>query len=200
MNAVTLETACISAGGSWTDSGGGWGSCRYPANNGTAISNCGANSSYTVTYEPNESIITVCSASSGGGGAVYGGCRNEVRGILEAPDTIYVCHGKNGQATFPTGACELKCSISTGLPSGPARNLPRHAVATVYVRVVDADGSPASDSYIVCFDLDEDLDTPAIYRYVSGAWIWQPASISGNKICTSASGDGSFFLGEAPSS
>lgn len=40
---------------------------------------------------------------------------------------------------------------------------------------------------------------PTIYRYVSGAWIWLPATVSGDLICANGDGYDSYFLGGTPS-
>lgn len=77
--------------------------------------------------------------------------------------------------------------------------LPNSAVATLYVRTVDAGGSPSQDTYTVCFFVNENLglNPPTIYRFVGGAWV---AVAIGNPdagvICAVESGEGAYCLGE----
>lgn len=102
--------------------------------------------------------------------------------------------GKNGTLYYNPGTCAGSCSISANLPKGAKGSLPAGTKATLYVRVVDADGNPASGGYTACFDPGK-LTSPVIYRYVSGAWVAQAVFFSGGQVCTTASGDGSFALG-----
>lgn len=96
---------------------------------------------------------------------------------------------KNGSMHFPAGTCSDKCTITPSLPAGAASSLPADVVATMYVRLGGGEGI-----YTVCFDVG-DLASPVIYRYISGAWVAQPVSISGGQVCTSANGDGAFAFG-----
>ncbi len=102
--------------------------------------------------------------------------------------------GKNGTLYYNPGTCAGSCSVSATLPKGAKSSLPGGTKATLYVRVVDANGNPASSGYTACFDPGK-LTSPVIYRYVSGAWVAQAVFFSGGQVCTSASGDGSFALG-----
>lgn len=96
---------------------------------------------------------------------------------------------KNGSIYYDAGTCAVKCTIQPNLPASSAKSLPADATSTLYVRIAGEGGG-----YATCFDIGE-LTDPVIYRYVSGTWVSQPASVSGGMICTRASGDGAFALG-----
>jgi hypothetical protein len=204
-SAATIQDDCSAGSGSWSGSDPDAGTCTYPANSAEAVSNCGADHSYTVIYAGGESVQSFCTAvsagiSSGSGGSLDepDGCRREVRGPLEERVTLALCGGHNGAAHFPIGACELKCSITAALPAGAARKLPANALDTMYVRTLDPGGTKNFDTYTVCFNTkDLGLDPPAIFRFIAG--IWTPIAI-GNPdstvVCTIGSSEGSYYLGE----
>lgn len=199
--AVTTADQCAIDGGTWSGSDPETGTCTFAANTPGAIANCGADHAATVTYNQDETIDVACSyvapaASSSGPG--YGYCGTEVRGPLEHPVTLKLCKNRNGAATFPTGACYVKCTISPGVPGPARRKIQGKSYASMYVRSVAPGGGPGNDSYVVCFNLDDlNLKTPTIYRFVAGSW--QAVAIGtaeSRVICATASGDGAFYLGQ----
>lgn len=194
------NTDCANQGGSWSGINADEGTCTYPANSTEALNFCGADQQYTITYDSDGQWTTLCTAivSSPASLMGYGGCGTEVRGPLEHRVTLALCHNRNGAATFPTGSCFIKCTISPGLPAAAARKLPGSSYATIYVRSVAPGGEAGQDSYAVCFNLDDlGLDAPTIYRFISGSW---EAVAIGNAesrvLCAAGSGDGSFYLGQ----
>jgi hypothetical protein len=201
--AATHQDDCIGNFGSWSGIDAETGTCTYAANSNWAIANCGADHIFTESFHPDESTTSGCTlyiapASSGSGPPDPGGCRSEVRGPLEKKVVLYLCHHKNGSAAFPIGACSMKCTISADLPDQAERRLPGNAAAVIYVRVVEPGGAPGSDSYTVCFSVNDlGLTPPSLYRYVGGDWV---RIAFGNEnstlLCASAAGDGAFYLGE----
>jgi hypothetical protein len=203
--AATIQDDCNAGSGSWTGPDPDAGTCTFPANSAEAVSNCGADHSYTVIYsggEPVQDFCTLVSSASAGGGsssaADPNGCRREVRGPLEERVTLALCGGHNGAAHFPIGACELKCSITAALPSGAARKLPANAIDTIYVRTLDPGGTKNFDTYTVCFNTkDLGLEPPTIYRFIAG--VWTPIAIGNSDstvVCAGGSSEGSYYLGE----
>lgn len=202
--AATVEDFCVAGSGSWSGSSPDAGTCVYPANTAEAISNCGADQSYTIIYFSDESTQSFCTAvsagSSGGSSSASDpdGCRREVRGPLEERVTLALCGGHNGAAHFPVGACELKCSITASLPAGAARKLPANAIDTMYVRTLDPGGTKSFDTYTVCFNTkDLGLNPPTIYRFIAG--IWTPVAIgqaTSTAVCALGASEGSYYLGE----
>lgn len=204
VDAATQEDVCVGNFGSWSGVDADFGTCTYAANSNWAIANCSSSiHTFTETFLSDESYTSTCTlvaaASSASGSApAPGGCKSEVRGPLEKKALLYLCHHKNGSATFPIGACALKCLISADLPDQAERKMPGNAAAVIYVRVVAPGGVPGNDSYTVCFYVgDLDLDPPSIYRYVGGEWVLVTYGNQANTmVCASAMGDGAFYLGE----
>jgi hypothetical protein len=204
--AVTTADQCAIDGGTWLDVDPNIGTCSFSAGSSTAISHCGNDHSYSVTYNQDETTDELCTyvappaapATGSSGGPGYGYCGNEVRGPLEHPVTLWLCKNRNGSATFPTGACYIKCTISSGLPAPARRKIKSHIYASIYVRSIAPGGEPGTDSYVVCFNLgDLNLKTPTIYRYVSGSWVAVAIGTAESKVlCASASADGAFYLGQ----
>jgi hypothetical protein len=204
--AATIQDDCNAGSGSWSGADPDAGTCTFPANSAEAVSNCGADHSYTVIYSGGESVQDFCTAvssSSASGGvsssaAEPDGCRREVRGPLEERVTLALCGGHNGAAHFPIGACELKCSITAALPSGAARKLPNNALDTIYVRTFDPGSVKNFDTYTVCFNTkDLGLNPPTIYRFIAG--IWTPITIGNSDssvVCAVGSSEGAYYLGE----
>ncbi|MEX2162340.1 MAG: hypothetical protein WD751_10565 [Anaerolineales bacterium] len=205
-NAATPADDCVANFGTWAGATSDDGTCTYAANSNFAISHCGADYTYTETFDASEeTVATACtlvvmSTFASPQATGYGGCGNEVRGPLPQPIKISLCNGKNGTVTFPIGACELKCTITSRLPAAAARKLPGSAEATIYVRVVDAGGTPGDDSYTVCFSLGGlGSDPPAIYRFISGKWTLLAIGNSESQfICARGAADGAYYLGEPP--
>lgn len=196
---AAIEDDCLAGGGSWAGPGANDGTCTYPANSAEAISNCGIDSIYTVTYNSNtEEITPACTSVASTGAGDVGGCRSEVRGPLEEAVALALCHGKNGSAAFAIGSCWIKCVISPGLPGPAARKLPGNAEAAIYVRVITPNGDASLFSYTVCFFVgDLDLRPPSIYRFVSGTWTLVAFGNENSQfICANAIEDGAFYLGE----
>lgn len=203
--AATIEDDCVGNFGTWSGPSSDDGTCTYAANSNYAISHCGADSIYTETFDSStETTTTACTAvaptSTQSTSGYAGGCRREVRGPLPHPVKISLCHGKNGTVIFPTGACELKCTISSGIPAAAARKLPVDAEATLYVRVVNSGGVPGNDSYTVCFTLTGlDLNPPVVFRFFNGKWELAAIGNSENAfICVVGAGDGAYSLSEPP--
>jgi hypothetical protein len=191
--------------GSWSGVDADFGTCTYAPNSNWAIANCGADHEFTETWTDDEEHFTDCNlilipvtGGSSGESSDPGGCMTEVRGPLEQPVTLYLCHHKPGSATFPTGACALKCTISADLPGPADRKLPGNEVAVFYVRVVNPGGEPGTDRYTVCFYVkDLGLEPPSIYRFSGGEWVLVAYGTSNSSyVCASAAGDGAFYLGE----
>jgi hypothetical protein len=124
---------------------------------------------------------------------VEGELGDSVIGPNQTGTPIDLGPGKNGTITFSPGSCSLKCKVSVGLPTAAKQAVPANAIATMYVQQVTADGSPATGSYTVCF-ANPDGAALTVYRFVSGAWVAVGASTL-NPICTTATGDGAFYLG-----
>lgn len=101
---------------------------------------------------------------------------------------------KNGWFYYNEGTCAGSCSVGANLPKGAKNSKPDGTNATLYVRMVDAEGNPSNGSYTVCFDPEKLGNDAVIYRYISGVWVAQPAFNSGGLVCTTASGDGAFAL------
>lgn len=202
---ATIEDDCVLDGGSWDGLGADDGTCTFSANSSEAVSNCGADSIYSVTYNSNtEEITPACTAvlgssvSSESSSAGWGGCRSEVRGPLEQEVTLWPCNGKNGSATFSIGACFIKCVVASGLPGPAARKLPSNAEATLYVRVITPDWETSAYAYTVCFYVgDLNLKPPSLYRFVNGAWTLIAFGNENSQfVCANAIEDGAFYLGE----
>jgi hypothetical protein len=205
--AVTTAEQCVIDGGTWLDVDPEIGTCSFSAGSAEAISNCGADYAYSVTYNQDETTDIVCTFMAAPAappvpdtpsGPGYGGCGNEVRGPLEHPVTLALCRNRNGAATFPTGACYIRCTISPNLPGPARRKVQGKAYATMYVRSIAPGGEPGNDSYVVCFKLGElNLKTPTIYRWVSGNWVAVAiGSAESTVVCASGSADGAFYLGQ----
>ncbi|MEX1247140.1 MAG: hypothetical protein WEA61_01545 [Anaerolineales bacterium] len=97
---------CTSNGGSWSGPDDLFGTCSYPANSASAISNCGADHSFAETFNQDETVVGSCTLvaqTQNSSRPGFGGCGNEVRGPLIQPVKLSLCHGKNGTVTFPTG-------------------------------------------------------------------------------------------------
>jgi hypothetical protein len=106
------------------------------------------------------------------------------------PVTLHLNGGKNGYATFGAGACDPQCTVSPNLPTPGKLTLPSNALATLYVRLPDGSNAP----YTVCFN-NPDGKQLLIYRFVSGGWVAVTFGSGSDPLCTSASGDGAFYLG-----
>lgn len=201
--AAATEDDCVAAGGSWAGFTSDLGTCTYAEGVAEAVAACGAHATLARTYNQDETINEVCTAipqpqSQPG----YGGCGNEVRGPLPQPRTLYLCNAKNGAVTFPIGACGLKCTITNALPVTSARKLPKNNEASLYVRTIDPGGLGNDDNYVVCFNVNKlDTDSPALYRFVSGAWVVIAMGNANSQVlCASGSGEGAYCLAPAPKS
>lgn len=168
------------------------GTCTYPSGNAVALSVCGVGYSLARTYVSGSLTSQSCTRV---GDYYYGECSDRQEGASQEPAFLTPCGGQNGSATFEPGACATECTVGTGLPSVANSHLPADAIATLYVRVVGADGQPSNDSYTACFANLDGIEL-TLYRFVSGEWRALVTS-SGNPICASASGDGSFYIGAA---
>ncbi len=150
------EGVCIANGGTWVGPNGA-GTCIYAAGDIISVVNCGEGYIYYVHYffdvetssecvvvPPPEDTTKFTDDENGG------------------TTTLNLGGEKNGSATFPPGTCPQKCTISSSLPNNAANDLPADALATMYVRVVNEDGTPGDGSYTVCFD-NPDLEALIIY-------------------------------------
>lgn len=190
----TPEADCDAAGGSWSGADSDNGDCAYAEGSSAAVFSCGAGYEYTETYVAGIFSSSQCSvAASDSDDETSGSDEGEVTGEGTQPITLTLGGGNNGSATFPPDACPQKCTIGSGLPAAAKDGVPSDALATVYVRVVDVGGGPGTGTYTVCFK-NPDNDPVTLYRFVGGAWV-AVAATTGNPICTTASGDGAFYLG-----
>lgn len=193
------STYCASIGGTWSGLGSVDGQCKWAANTATAIAACGADQDYTVLVSAGHSFSSSCTTpASSSPDPVSDEDQSHPEdqatdGGSEGPVTLTLGGDKNGSVTFPPETCPQKCTISSKLPSEAKQHLPSNALATMYVRVIDAGGNPGNGSYQVCFNNAKN-EAVVIYRFVSGAWVGMAAS-SGSQICTTANGEGSFYLG-----
>jgi hypothetical protein len=201
-DAATHQDDCIGNFGSWSGTDAETGTCTFTANSNWAIANCGADHTFTEEFTDDETYIPACTlfvlAASSSGQPESGGCKTEARGPLETRVVLYLCHLKNGSATFPVGACSLKCVISADLPAQAERKMPGNAAAVIYVRLVAPGGTPGTDTYTVCFNVaDLGLQPPSIYRFTGGEWVLVAfGNEASTVVCTVARGDGAFYLGE----
>lgn len=191
----TPEADCLAASGVWSGADSNNGDCTYAAGSSAALFACGAGYEYTETYvaglfASGQCTFTSTDSDDDTPSASDGG---EVNGVGTGPITLVLGGGDNGSATFPPSSCPQKCTISPGLPAAAHAGLPSDAFATMYVRVVDEGGVPGTGTYTVCFK-NPDNDPVTVYRFVGGVWVAVAAN-SGNPICTTASGDGAFYLG-----
>jgi hypothetical protein len=203
--AAATEDDCLVDGGSWSGFTSDLGTCTYPEGTSSAVAACGAHATLARTYNQDETIVDVCTAipqAAVESGPGYGGCGNEVRGPLTQARTLFLCNGKNGAVTFPIGACGLKCTITNGLPVTSNNKLPRNTEATLYVRTINPGGAGNDDSYVVCFNVNDlDTDSPALYRFVSGAWVVIAIGNANSQVlCASGAGEGAYCLAPAPKS
>jgi hypothetical protein len=179
--------ACEYDGGTWSGSDVMSGTCTFAPGTDKFTAHCtSTDSSYYENYD---------SGVLGGSGCVSG--YNPPVSTDNNSDetvTLNLPGGKNGSVTFPPGACPQKCSISHNLPAGANSSVPDDALATLYVRVVDEGGTPGEGSYTVCFS-NPKAEALVIYRYLGGVWVAMRSAAS-DPICTVASGDGAFYLGD----
>lgn len=190
----TPEADCNAAGGSWSGADSDNGDCAYAAGSSAAVFACGAGYEYTETYVAGIFSSYQCSvATSDSDDDTSGSDDGEVTGEGTQPVTLVLGGGDNGSATFSPDACPQKCTIGPSLPAAAKDGVPSDALATMYVRVVDQGGAPGTGTYTVCFK-NPNNDPVTVYRFVSGVWVAVAAN-SGNPICTTASGDGAFYLG-----
>ncbi|MEX1247884.1 MAG: hypothetical protein WEA61_05335 [Anaerolineales bacterium] len=184
-----LDDQCFASGGTWELLTFPFVSCTYPPGSDVAVAQCGQGYSVTYTYELiGETTVDILCIQTADAPILTEDSDNPGQ-----PATLHLGGGKNGSVTFPPGSCPQKCTISASLPAGANSSLPSGALATLYVRVVDEGGVPGTGSYTVCFD-NTDGASLTIYRYIAGAWVAVSAA-SSNPICTTASGDGAFYLG-----
>jgi hypothetical protein len=190
---------CILDGGLWQgDTDGLNGKCIYPDGTPDALAACGPGFDLVFTLAAGVVTGQKCAApgqvsldvSRVPGFGRFGSFASGQSG----GGTLSLSGGKNGSVTFDPGTCSGKCTLGPNLPGGALASLPADAIAWLYFKTVDEDGNPGTGTYTVCFDVG-DLTSPVIYRYVSGAWVAQPVTISGGQICATASGDGAFALG-----
>lgn len=147
-------------------------------------------------------VSTVASAAPGFGYG-YGGGSSETpsagKGLSNSvygtfcegspnPGTLIVAGSKPMQVDFSAGVCGGKIVVGPVLPRNASDNVPAGTQGTLYVRVVDGDGT-----YSACFTYDANLGG-TIYRYLGGAWVSVPVFFANGMICTTASGDGAFIL------
>ncbi len=180
------QDICEANDGTWSGPNNMNGTCTYVSGDIIAVTNCGAGYSYLVYFVADAETGSDCIAdpSPDLGGTTANS---------DVPTTLNLGGEKNGSATFPAGTCPQQCTISPSLPNNAANDLPADALATMYMRVVDEGGVPGSGTYTVCFN-NPNHELVTIYRFVSGAWVAVAVS-EGSPICTTASGDGSFYLG-----
>jgi hypothetical protein len=189
--AQTNETDCVYIlGGVWAVMADGY-SCTVTHG---YLGDCPAGQTTTYYYDLNTEFVKfTCSGGGNGNGSSlrnpgYGKHGGKVKD--EGSGSAHLGGNKNGAFYYNEGTCAAGCIFTPNLPGGAAASLPGDAVATLYIRIADG----GTGSYTVCFDVG-DLTSPVIYRYVSGAWVAQPVTISGGQVCTTASGDGAFALG-----
>lgn len=193
---------CESNGGSWNGTSSSTGICTYPEGNTIATQACGPGHNYTQEWVTNEGpestcVLVVTDDDDPDYNLIYMGCGSRVWGPQPDAVLVYLCWGYNGSVFFPAWACPQSCLIGFKLPFEAENDLPSDALATVYVQLDDTNGGPYNASYQICFENPDD-ELLTIYRYVSGEWRALNTS-SRSLVCTTASGDGSFYLGPPPS-
>ena len=195
------QVTCEGNGGSWSGISASTGTCTYPEGNLFATQACGAGYDYTEEWVTNEGPEPACILLSSSDdepdyNLIYMGCGSRVWGPQPDPVLVYLCWGYNGSVFFPAWSCPQSCLIGFELPFEAKNDLPANALATVYVQSDNLDGSPYNATYQVCFE-NPDNELLTIYRYVSGEW--RPVNTSSRSlVCTSASGDGSYYVGPPP--
>jgi len=189
------QPICIANGGSWSGPDAYEGTCTYPAGNIIADSNCGRGVfDYEVYFDSalgevgSDCVAHLIpedpSPSDDRPQSTQGNDETVIQCVKQEPYTCII---------FPPGTCEQNCAVSYQLPNGAGKALANDALATAYVRVVGEGGIPGEGSYTVCFE-NPNHELVTIYRFIGGAWVAMAVS-EGSPICTTASGDGAFYLG-----
>lgn len=189
------------AGAVWVDVDAIYGECHIPAGQAIAVSVCGDSVQSLIDYHElvggttDNVYARVCSGASSSNSSV---ANTPVERIGRDDDNedqdLIAGQGKNAPITlFDANACPGWCTVDRHLPSGVG-DPPAGTQKTLYVRLVDENQDPYNGHYIACFDRSM-VNNPVVYRFVNGTWRLIPTySLSDNRICISASSDGSFAL------
>jgi hypothetical protein len=185
---ASAETDCNADGGVWTGIDADNGTCTYGPGDQPTIDNCRPFATYQETFDAGVLESSKCTSSRG-----FGNSGDSTSNKDNSKPVTLRLYGKNGYVTFGAGVClPFQCTISANLPSAAKDALPdTNQLGMLYVRVA---GSP-STAYRVCFNNPKGEEM-AIFRFVGGSWIAITSPrITSTPICVSASGDGSFYLG-----
>lgn len=178
--AATAQATCTNNGGTWTGPDAQNGRCVYPVDSPMAFYSCNNHfKEYWVDYESNAEVSTRCRN--------VGPRRIASDGAKIDAVTLRLHNGK-GRVNFAVGTCKRNCSISANLPAVAKDNLILIPLATMNVRP----GSP-SGLYQICFS-NVNGKNLRIYRFTNSVWVPISPVSSAAQVCTTTSGDGSFYL------
>jgi hypothetical protein len=185
---ASTESNCNADGGVWTGVDPDNGTCFYGPGDQPTKDNCRPFSSYQETFTAGVLTSARCVNSRG-----FGNSGDSTSNKDNSKPVTLKLYGKNGYVTFGAGVClPFQCTISANLPAAARDALPDTTrLGVLYVRVAGSQ----STAYRVCFNNPKGEEM-AIFRFVGGSWIAITSPrITGTPICVSASGDGSFYLG-----